>query len=118
MGRDKVQTSKFDTFSEYRTLLFSIAYRMLGSAADAEDIVQEAFLRWQSASDEQVRAPRAYLSTVVTRLCIDQVRSAQARREVYVGPWLPEPILTARMPEMTGTAELAESLSFAFLLLL
>ena len=118
MGRDKVQTSKLDTFSEYRTLLFSIAYRMLGSAADAEDIVQEAFLRWQAASDEQVRAPRAYLSTVVTRLCIDQVRSAQARREVYVGPWLPEPILTARMPEMMGTAELAESLSFAFLLLL
>lgn len=110
--------SKLETFNEYRTLLFSIAYRMLGSATDAEDIVQEAYLHWQDADAAEIRAPRSYLSTVVTRLCIDHVRSAQARREVYVGPWLPEPILTGGMPEMTGTVELAESLHFAFLLLL
>lgn len=91
---------------------------MLGSAADAEDIVQEAYLRWQRASEEDVRSPRSYLSAIVTRLCIDQLRSAQARREVYVGPWLPEPLLTEGMPDMTSTAELAESLSVAFLVVL
>src|SRR5437764_6587353 len=107
-----------ETFNEYRTLLFSIAYRMLGSAADAEDIVQDAFLRWQGADEAEVRSPRSYLSTVVTRLSIDRLRSAQARREVYVGPWLPEPVLTGGMPEMTSAVELAESLSFAFLVLL
>ncbi len=110
--------SNLETFNEHRTLLFSIAYRMLGSATDAEDIVQEAFLRWQTASDADVRTPRSYLSTVVTRLCIDHLRSAQARREVYVGPWLPEPVLTAQMPDLASTVELAESLSFAFMLLL
>lgn len=109
---------KLETFNEYRTLLFSIAYRMLGSATDAEDILQDAFLRWQGASEADVRTPRSYLSAVVTRLCIDQLRSAQARREVYVGPWLPEPIFTERAPEMTSTVELAESLSLAFLRLL
>lgn len=107
-----------DAYTRHRPLLFSIAYRMLGSAADAEDIVQEAFLRWQGANESEVRAPRQFLSTVVTRLCIDRLRSAQARREVYVGPWLPEPLLTAQMPEMTSSVELAESLSFAFLVLL
>src|SRR5206468_3351661 len=91
---------------------------MLGSAADAEDVVQDTFLRWQSADDAEVRTPRAFLSTVATRLSIDRLRSAQARREVYVGPWLPEPLLTAEMPDMTRTAELAESLSFAFLVVL
>lgn len=110
--------SSLETFNQYRPLLFSIAYRMLGSASDAEDIVQEGFLRWQSASEDEVRSPKSYLSTVATRLCIDQLKSACARREVYVGPWLPEPILTGEMPEMTQTVELADSISFAFLLLL
>src|SRR5437588_2494407 len=105
-------------FNQYRALLFSIAYRMLCNATDAEDIVQEAFVRWLQASDGEIQSPKAFLSTVVTRLCIDQLRSAKARREVYVGPWLPEPVLTGRMPEMTGSVELAESISFAFLLLL
>lgn len=107
-----------EVFNQHRALLFSIAYRMLGSAADAEDILQEAFLRWQRAGEEEVRSPRSYLSSVVTRLCIDQLRSAKARREVYVGPWLPEPIMTQHMPDMTSTQELAESLSIAFLVVL
>lgn len=110
--------NKLETFNQYRTLLFSIAYRMLGSASDAEDVVQESFLRWQGAPESEVRSPHSYLSAVATRLSIDQLRSAHARREVYVGPWLPEPLLTAQMPDMTSTAELSESLSVAFLLLL
>jgi RNA polymerase sigma-70 factor (ECF subfamily) len=105
-------------FNQYRWLLFSIAYRMLSSATDAEDIVQEAFLRWLQASEEEVQSPRAYLSTVVVRLCIDQLRSARAQREVYVGPWLPEPVPTGQYQELTETAVLAESLSFAFLVML
>ena len=105
-------------FNQYRVLLFSIAYRMLGSATDAEDIVQEAFLRWLQATGEEVRSPRAYLSTMVVRLCLDQLRSARAQREVYVGPWLPEPVLTARSNEPDETSILAESLSFAFLVML
>lgn len=105
-------------FNQYRMLLFSIAYRMLGSATDAEDIVQEAFLRWLQANDEEIQSPKAFLSTVVTRLCIDQLRSARAQRELYVGPWLPEPLATGQRPELTETAVLAESLSFAFLVML
>ncbi|HEY7414781.1 MAG TPA: RNA polymerase sigma-70 factor [Ktedonobacteraceae bacterium] len=105
-------------FNQYRVLLFSIAYRMLGSATDAEDIVQETFLRWLQAADEEVRSPRAYLSTMVVRLCIDQLRSARAQREVYVGPWLPEPIQTGQNHELAETSILAESLSFAFLVML
>ncbi|RAQ98497.1 RNA polymerase sigma-70 factor [Thermogemmatispora tikiterensis] len=105
-------------FQEYRVLLFSIAYRMLGEASAAEDIVQEAFVRWLQADEQAVESPRAYLTTVVVRLCIDQLRSARARREVYVGPWLPEPLATGQYPELVATAELAESLSFAFLLML
>lgn len=108
-------------FDQYRVLLFSIAYRMLGSATDAEDIVQEAFLRWLQAraeEAEEIQSPKAYLSAVVVRLCIDQLRSARAQREIYVGPWLPEPILTGQHYELAETAILAESLSFAFLVML
>src|SRR5436309_678811 len=105
-------------FNQYRALLFSIAYRMLCSATDAEDIVQEAFLRWLQASDEEIQLPKAFLSTVVTRLCIDQLRSARAQREQYVGSWLPEPIPTGQRQDLTETAILAESLSFAFLVML
>jgi RNA polymerase sigma-70 factor (ECF subfamily) len=99
-------------------LLFSIAYRMLGSATDAEDIVQDAFLRWLQAGDKDVQSPKAYLSTIVVRLCLDQLRSAREQREVYVGPWLPEPIATGQMSELSETVAQAESLSLAFLLLL
>jgi RNA polymerase sigma-70 factor (ECF subfamily) len=105
-------------FERYRVLLFSIAYRLLGSATDAEDIVQEAFLRWMQADTREVQSPKAYLSTMVVRLCIDQLRSARVRREVYVGPWLPEPIATGQRQELVETPILAESLSFAFLVLL
>ena len=105
-------------FDEHRPLLFSIAYRMLGSVMDAEDLVQETFVRWLQADDaEAVRSPKAYLSTIITRLCVDYLRSARVRREQYVGPWLPEPLLV----ETSGPAEkveLAESLSLAFLVLL
>ncbi|HET9496616.1 MAG TPA: RNA polymerase sigma-70 factor [Chloroflexia bacterium] len=107
-----------ETFNQHRGLLFSIAYRMLGSAADAEDVLQDAFLRWQNAPEAEVRSPRSYLTAVVTRLSIDELRSARARREVYVGEWLPEPVPTAGSPELSGTVELAETISTAFLLLL
>ena len=106
------------TFNQYRVLLFSIAYRMLGSATDAEDIVQEAFLRWLEVRAEEVQSPKAYLAAVVVRLCIDQLRSARVQREVYVGPWLPEPIATNQYTELVETPILAESLSFAFLVML
>ncbi len=106
------------TFSEQRPLLFSIAYRMLGSVMDAEDMVQETFLRWQDAPVDDVRAPKPYLSTVITRLCIDQLRSAKKTREQYIGPWLPEPIVTEQTAEVDEHLALADSLSMAFLVLL
>ena len=110
--------ARADTFDATRPLLFSIAYRMLGSVMDAEDLVQEAYLRWQQAPEEEVRSPRAYLATIVTRLAINQLRSARTRRETYVGPWLPEPLVTDPAPDPTASLELAESLSMAFLVLL
>ncbi|HET6954826.1 MAG TPA: RNA polymerase sigma-70 factor [Acidimicrobiales bacterium] len=110
-----------ETFESLRPLLFSIAYRMLGSVTGAEDIVQDAFVRYEQATrgGATVESPRAYLSAVVTRLAIDEQRSARARREAYVGQWLPEPLLT----DGTGDdpvvhAEQADSLSMAFLLVL
>lgn len=103
-------------FEQHRARLFGIAYRMLGSVADAEDVVQEAFVRWQQADTAEIQSPRAYLSTVVTRLCLDQLRSARVQREQYIGPWLPEPLVTADTPAQQ--AELADALSTAFLLLL
>ena len=108
--------SRIEVFDRNRPLLFSIAYRMLGSVMEAEDVVQEAFLRWEGASEDEVRTPSAYLSTVVTRLCIDRLRSARARREQYVGPWLPEPLLEEQ--ESAGKVDLDDSLSMAFLVLL
>ncbi|WP_267595901.1 RNA polymerase sigma factor SigJ [Carbonactinospora thermoautotrophica] len=83
-----------ETFAAYRPLLFSVAYRMLGSATEAEDVVQEAWLRLAGAEEGRIRDLRAYLVQVVTRLCLDQLKSARARRERYVGPWLPQPVLT------------------------
>ncbi len=106
-----------EAFNEHRPLLFGIAYRMLGSVADAEDIVQEAYLRWRRADVATVESPRAYLSSIVTRLSIDYLRSARVKREVYVGQWLPEPLVSPKA-EATRSLELAESLSTAFLVLL
>jgi RNA polymerase sigma-70 factor (ECF subfamily) len=113
MNQDKL-SSGVETFDEHRPLLFSIAYRMLGSIMDAEDVLQEAYLRWQRVPEE-VRSPKSYLSAIVTRLSIDHLRSAKARREEYVGPWLPEPLPG---PEGADAATLDESLSMAFLVLL
>ena len=105
---------------ELRPLLFSIAYRMLGSVGDAEDIVQEAMLRAEraEAEGERIESRKAFLTTVATRLAIDQLRSARARRETYIGPWLPEPLLTSTEPDAAEHAEMADSLSMSFLVLL
>jgi RNA polymerase sigma-70 factor (ECF subfamily) len=110
--------SRTQVFDRNRPLLFSIAYRMMGSVMDAEDAVQEAYLRWERASEDEVRSPSAYLSKVVTRLCIDRLRSARVRREQYVGPWLPEPLLGEQAQEIGGQADLEDALSMAFLVLL
>jgi RNA polymerase sigma-70 factor (ECF subfamily) len=107
--------TRAEAFASVRPLLFSIAYRMVGSVMDAEDLVQDAYLRWEEAPETDVRSPRAYMTTIVTRLAINHLRSARAKRETYVGPWLPEPLVTEETPD---TAELAESLSMAFLVLL
>jgi RNA polymerase sigma-70 factor (ECF subfamily) len=110
-----------DTFEAQRPFLFGVAYRMLGSATEAEDIVQDAYLRIaRSASLEGVRSVRSYLVTIVTRLCLDELKSARARREVYVGPWLPEPLPTAAVAVLSPEATIAEreSISLAFLVLL
>jgi RNA polymerase sigma-70 factor (ECF subfamily) len=105
---------------ELRPRAFAVAYRMLGSVSDAEDIVQEALLRLHHALQrgERIESPRAYLSTVVTRLCIDQLRSARVRRESYVGEWLPEPLVDDGRSDPADKAEMADSLSLAFLVLL
>jgi len=105
-------------FEEHRRFLFSIAYRMLGSVVDAEDMVQEAFLRWRQASDQEIASPRAYLATIITRLCINHLNSARVKREEYVGAWLPEPLITAQIRDTVAESRMAESLSMAFLILL
>lgn len=107
-----------ERFEQARPLLFSLAYRMLGSVVDAEDAVQEAYLRWDRSAPERPDASRAYLCSIVTRLCIDHLKSARVRREEYVGPWLPEPLLEPLDEDPLRAAVLAESLSTAFLLLL
>jgi RNA polymerase sigma-70 factor (TIGR02957 family) len=110
--------SASELYGELRPRAFAIAYQMLGSVGEAEDVVQEAFLRMHQTlqRDEQITSPRAYIATLVTRLAIDQLRSARARRERYVGEWLPEPLVTE--PSPAERAETADSLSLAFLVLL
>jgi RNA polymerase sigma-70 factor (ECF subfamily) len=105
---------------DLRPLLFSIAYRMLGSVTEAEDIVQESLLRLERARQHgtEIESNRAFLTTVTTRLAIDQLRSARAKRETYFGPWLPEPLLTADEPDPAEVAEMSDSLSLSFLVLL
>ncbi len=105
-----------DPFVQHRALLFTVAYEMLGSAADAEDVVQDAWLRWSDANRAEVRDPRAYLVRTVTRLALNRMRTLARRRESYVGPWLPEPLLTA--PDVAEDVELADSVSTAMLLVL
>ncbi|HEX6151021.1 RNA polymerase sigma-70 factor [Nocardioides sp.] len=106
-------------FVEHRNLLFTVAYEILGSAADAEDVVQETWLRWSertAGAGEEIRDPRAYLVRIVTRQSLNRLRTQQRRRETYVGPWLPEPLLTA--PDVAEDVELADSVSTAMLLVL
>jgi len=105
-----------DTFAQHRSLLFTVAYEMLGSAADAEDVVQETWLRWAGVDHAVVRDPRAYLVRIVTRQALNRMRSQSRRREDYVGEWLPEPLLTS--PDVAADVELAESVSIAMLTVL
>lgn len=105
-----------EVFAEHRRLLFDVAYRMTGSVADAEDLVQEAWLRWSTVDSDRVGNPRAYLVRTVTNLSLNQLTSARTRRETYVGPWLPEPLLT--QPDSSQEAEMAESISMAMLVVL
>jgi RNA polymerase sigma-70 factor (ECF subfamily) len=106
-----------ESFADLRPYLFTVAYNMLGSVMDAEDMVQETYLRWQRAG-EVADSPKAYLTAVITRLCIDHLRSAKVQREEYIGPWLPEPLVTAVSPNTEENIALSETLSLAFLVLL
>lgn len=109
---------KTDTFNSYRAYLFAIAYRMLGSVMDAEDMVQETYLRWLNTGGDDIASPKAYLAAIITRLCIDYLRLARVRRETYMGEWLPEPLLMESLPTNEDMAALSDTLSIAFLLLL
>src|SRR5581483_7220044 len=110
--------SRLDVFNQHRGLLFSIAYRMLGTIADAEDMLQETFLRWQNASSNEIDSPRAFLVTIISRLCINHLQSAKVKREEYFGQWLPEPLLTGPATDFSDSLQIDESLSMAFLVLL
>jgi RNA polymerase sigma-70 factor (ECF subfamily) len=113
-----------ESFESYRSYLFAIAYRMLGSAMDAEDMVQETWVRYQATPPETIRSLKAYLTTILTRLCMDQLQLAHRRREQYIGPWLPEPILTSETADLAEAGnperrvDMEESVSLAFLILL
>ncbi len=106
-----------DVFTDHRRLLFSVAYRMTGSVADAEDIVQDAWLRWSATEPSAVRAPVPYLVKTVTNLALNELTSARARRETYIGPWLPEPLMTSDT-DVAEEVEMAESVSLAMLVVL
>src|SRR5437868_8071452 len=118
MSNVPTDAARTSAFERHRGLLFSIAYRMLGSVADAEDALQDAFIRWQRASEAEVRSPKAFLVTVVSRLCITHLQSARVQRETYVGEWLPEPVVTEPRSDVSRIAEVDESVSMAVLLLL
>ena len=118
MDSNGVMSNPAASFEPYRRRLLGLAYRMLGSMADAEDAVQEAYLRWHGADRDKVSDAKAFLMTTTTRICLDMLTSARARREEYVGPWLPEPILDTAALAPESRAELAEDLSIALLLTL
>jgi RNA polymerase sigma-70 factor (ECF subfamily) len=115
---DATGSVRLATFDQHRSLLFSVAYRMLGTVADAEDMLQETFIRWQQAAEEEIRSPRAFLITIISRLCINHLQSARVRREEYVGQWLPEPIVTDPANDPLSIIRVDESLSMAFLILM
>jgi RNA polymerase sigma-70 factor (ECF subfamily) len=110
--------TELDLFQTHRSALFAVAYRMLGSATDAEDVVQDAWLRYAAAQPSDLRSVKAYLTTIVTRLCLDRLKSARATREEYVGTWLPEPVATGDRSEPERSLALAESVTLAFMVLL
>src|SRR5262245_25601053 len=110
--------SDSEIFQSHRPLLFSIAYRMLGSASDAEDVVQDAWLRYRGASAGEIRSPKGLATTIVTRLCLDRLKSARTAREQYVGPWLPEPVLTPAIEAPDAMLQRSETVTLAFLVLL
>jgi RNA polymerase sigma-70 factor (ECF subfamily) len=118
MSRLDAPDERAATLERHRPKLFGIAYRMLGAVEDAEDVVQEAYLRWHQAEPDDVRSEEAWLVAVVTRIAIDRLRHAAVERAAYVGPWLPEPFVTSSIPAADRSAELTSDLSMAFLLLL
>ena len=111
-------TSDLAAFDRHRRLLFTVAYQMLGSVADAEDAVQDAWLRWSAADRTDVDDPKAYLVRIVSRLALDRLGAAHTRRETYVGPWLPDPLVTDSAPDPGEAAEVAEQVSLALLVVL
>jgi len=113
-----VNMNEGDLFQTHRPALFAVAYRMLGSATDAEDVVQDAWLRFAAAEPAGLRSVKAYLTTIVTRLCLDRLKSARSTREEYVGTWLPEPVATGDRREPEASLALAESVTLAFMVLL
>jgi RNA polymerase sigma-70 factor, ECF subfamily len=110
--------TEIDQFQTHRPALFAVAYRMLGSATDAEDVLQDAWLRFAGARPADLRSAKAYLTTIVTRLCLDRLKSARATREEYVGPWLPEPVVTSDRSGPERSLAQAESVTLAFMVLL
>jgi RNA polymerase sigma-70 factor (ECF subfamily) len=118
MSGDSANPTALDVFEQHRGLLFSIAYRMLGSVTDAEDVLQEAYMRWEKAPEDEIRSPRAFLVTIVSRLCINHLQSARVRRETYVGEWLPEPLVTDPGSDVARVAQVDESVSIALLVML
>lgn len=115
---DSAGPDHLEVFAQHRPLLFSIAYRMLGGRADAEDMLQETFIRLQQTAATEIESPRAFLVTIISRLCINHLQSARVTREEYVGPWLPEPLVTTSADDPSAVARVDESLSLAFLMLL
>ncbi len=107
-----------DIYRDLRPYAFAIAYRMLGSVSEAEDVVQDAFVRLSRVPEDEIESPKAYLATITTRLAIDSLRSARVQRETYFGPWLPEPLVTEADPGPAASAETADSLAMAFLVVL
>ena len=118
MSSENAMSNPAESFEPYRRRLLGLAYRMLGSMADAEDAVQETYLRWHAVDHKRVMDPRAFLMTTTTRICLDMLTSARARHEEYVGPWLPEPVFDTAALAPDSRAELAEDLSIALLLIL
>ena len=103
---EPAMTDTLAAFDQHRPRLYGIAYRMLGSRADAEHMVQEAYLRWHHSDAEKVLIPEAWLVTIITRLCIDRLRAAKTEREAYVGPWLPDPLINYTAPPTDASVEL------------